>query len=119
MGFSGTTATGKYSKGDSTIEVSIIDSGAAGALMSMASAFGVEATTENANGFEKTHVVDGRMVMESLDRSVNSAKYGVVAGQRVVINAEGMGVSFDEVKAAVGAVGVEKVEALAKAAPKG
>lgn len=119
MGFSGTAATGKYSKGDSTIEISIIDSGAAGALMSMASAFGVEATTENANGFEKTHVVDGRMVMESLDRSVNSAKYGVVAGQRVVINAEGMGVSFDEVKAAVAAVGVEKVEALAKAAPQG
>ena len=87
--------------------------------MSRASAFGVEATTENANGFEKTHVVDGRMVMESLDRSNNSAKYGVVVGQRVVLNAEGVTVSFDDVKAAVNAVGVGKVEALAKAAPQG
>ena len=119
MGFSGTTATGKYARGDSSIEVSLIDSGAAGALMSMASAFGVEATTENANGFEKTHVVDGRMVMESLDRSNNSAKDGVVVGQRVVLNAEGVNVSFDDVKAAVNAVGVGKVEALAKAAPQG
>lgn len=119
MGFSGSSATGKYARGDSTIEISVIDSGAAGALMGMASAFGVESTTENANGFEKTHVVDGRMVMEELDRANNTAKYGVVAGQRVVINAEGSKVSFDDVKAAVNAVGVDRAESLAKAAGQG
>lgn len=119
MGFSGTTATGKYSRGDSSIEISVIDSGAAGALMGMASAFGVESTTENANGFEKTHVVDGRLVMEQLDKSAKTAQYGVVAGQRVVLNAEGSNVSFDDVKAAVDAIGVGKVEALAKAAAAG
>ncbi len=119
MGFSGSSATGKYARGESTIEVSVIDSGAAGALMGMASAFGVESTTENANGFEKTHVVDGRMVMEELDRANNTAKYGVVAGQRVVINAEGSKVSFDDVKAAVNAIGIDRVESLAKAAPQG
>jgi hypothetical protein len=119
MGFSGTTAEGKFTRGDSTIDVTVVDMGAAGAMMGMASSLGVEASREDANGYSKTGKVDGRMTVEEVDRTAKTASYSVVISDRIALTAEGQGVSADEVKAAVNAIGIARVEALAKASPQG
>jgi hypothetical protein len=111
------TATARYENGERSIELSVTDLGAAGAFASMAGAFGVQASREDANGYERTQTVNGRMVVEELDRAAGRAKYGVVAHQRVMIEAEGVNVGIDEVRNAVGAVGVECAEALAAQLP--
>lgn len=112
MGVANASAT--YRNGDKSIELSITDTSAMGALAGMAGAFGVQATTENSDGFEKTRVVDGRMTVEKLSKSSGTATYGVMIANRVMLQAEGNGTSFDDVRAAVNAVGVPRVEALAQ-----
>jgi hypothetical protein len=37
-------------------------------------------------GYEKIHRVDGRLVIEKLDRRSGAAEYGVVLGERFVVN---------------------------------
>lgn len=110
-------ATARYENGERSIELSVTDLGAAGAFASMAGAFGAQSTREDANGYERMQTVNGRMVVEELDRSAGRAKYGVVARQRVMIQADGVNVGVDEVRAAVNAVGVERAEALASQLP--
>lgn len=112
MNLAGASAT--YASGDKSIEISLTDTSAMGALAGMAGAFGVQATREDADGFERTHTVDGRMTLERFSRSGKSATYGVMLANRFMLQAEGSNVSFDEVKAAADAVGIARVEALAK-----
>jgi uncharacterized protein YlxW (UPF0749 family) len=53
------------------------------------------------------------MTIEELSRSANTAKFGVIAAQRIMITADGRNVSPDDVRAAVNAVGVARAEAIA------
>jgi len=111
-------ATAVYANGDRRIELSVTDMGAMAGLAGMAGAFGVQGTRETADGYERVHQVDGRMVVEELSRSAHRAKYGVVAAQRIIIAADGANVSEEDVRAAVNAVGVARVEALAAQGPR-
>jgi hypothetical protein len=114
-GMSGSSAEGTYSKGDAKLELSVADLGAAGALAGMASAFNVKSSTESNGKYEKIGKVDGRMTQESYDRATRHGEYSVLVGDRFMVNAKGDGVTMDELKAAVGAVGVARLEGLAKA----
>jgi hypothetical protein len=106
-------ATGIYENGDKRIELAVVDMGAMAGLAGMAGAFGVQGTRETADGYERVHTVDGRMTIEELSRSANTAKFGVIAAQRIMITADGRNVSPDDVRAAVNAVGVARAEAIA------
>jgi hypothetical protein len=119
LGYSGTNAEAKYTRGESTLTLSATDLGAAGALAAMAGALGVQASEETATTYSKTGTVNGRLTQEEADKDAKTATFMVIAGKRVVLQAEGSNVTIDEVKAAVNAVGVDRVEALAKAAQDG
>jgi hypothetical protein len=114
-GMSGSSAEGVYAKGDAQLRLSVADLGAAGALAGMASAFNVKSSTESDGKYEKIGKVDGRMTQESYDRATRHGEYSVLVGDRFMVNAQGDGVTMDELKAAVGAVGVARLEGLAKA----
>jgi hypothetical protein len=118
-GYSGATADAAYTRGDSSVQLSVVDMGAAGALAAMAQAFGVETTKENANGYEKAGTVDGRFTTEEVDRQAKTAQYMVIVGKRFVVQAEGTNVTIDDVKGAVNAIGLPRVEQLASAAAPG
>jgi hypothetical protein len=113
-GMQGSGAEGTYAKGDARIHLEVTDLGAAGALAGMAGAFNVKSTKETATGYEKVGRVDGRMTQESYDTASRHGEYGVMVGDRFMVQATGDGVSMDELKAAVGAVGVSRLEAMAK-----
>jgi hypothetical protein len=114
-GIQGSEAEARYTKGEARLRLQVTDLGAAGALAGMASAFNVKSSKETATGYEKVGMVGGRMTQESYDRSAKSGEYSVLVGERFMVQASGDGVSMDELKAAVEAVGPARLESLAKA----
>jgi hypothetical protein len=61
----------------------------------------------------KTNTVDGRVITEEVDRSANIAKYAIVGKNGVMLSADGSGgATIDDVKAAVNAIGIDKLETL-------
>lgn len=113
-GIEGAEAEARYSKGDANLRIQIVDMGGAGALAGMAGAFNVKKSKESATGYEKMGVVNGRMTTESYDRTAKRGEYGVLVGERFMVQARGDNVSMDELKAAVEAVGLSRLEAAAK-----
>jgi len=114
-GMSGSQAEGAYAKGDTTFRLAIIDLGSAGALAGMAGAFNVQSSSEGDGRYEKIGKVDGRMTQESYDEASKHGEYSVLVGDRFMVAAKGDGVSMNELKAAASAVGLARLEALAKA----
>ncbi|MBW8814388.1 MAG: YIP1 family protein [Caulobacterales bacterium] len=114
-GVQGSSADGSYAKGDARIRLEVTDMGAMGALAGMAGAFNVKSTKESATGYEKVGKVDGRLTQESYDSASHHGEYGVMVADRFMVQATGDGVSMDELKAAVGAIPVSRLEGFAKA----
>ncbi len=112
-GLSGSSVEGVYSKGDAQITLTVSDVASAGALAALGGAFGVQTSRETDTGYEKTHMVDGRMVHEEWDKSSRSGKYGVMVANRFMVEAEGSGADMADLKAAVDAVGPDRLAGLA------
>ena len=115
-GIEGSQAEADYAKGDATLKLKVTDIGQAGALASLAGAVNAKSSKETATGYEKMGVVNGRMTQETYDRQAKSGDYSVLVGERFMVEASGTGVTMDELKAAVNAVGLPRLEAAAKAA---
>jgi hypothetical protein len=113
-GFDFGNAKAVYAKGDARITLSVTDMGAMGALATLGSAFGANASEETATSYSKLGQVGGRMTMEEFNRETKAGKFAVIVGDRVMIEAEGTGPSIDQLKAAVAAVDLGQAEALAK-----
>jgi hypothetical protein len=113
-GFSFGTAKATYTKGDAHITLSLMDMGAVGALATLGSVFGANATEETATSYSKMGEVNGRMTMEKFDNETKDGTFGVVVSDRVMVEAEGNGTSMADLKSAVGAIDLGSVEALAK-----
>jgi Yip1 domain len=103
-------AEGVYQNGGARITLTVMDMGAMGAFAAMAGAANVQQNSQNADGYSRTNTVDGRVVTEEVSQSGGSASYAVI-GHGVSVSAEGNGgVTVDQVRAAVQAVGVERLE---------
>jgi hypothetical protein len=113
-GIEGSQAEAQYIRGESNLKLQVTDIGQAGALASIAGAVNMKSSKETATGYEKTGVVDGRMTQESYDRQAKSGEYSVLVGERFMVEASGNGVTMDELKAAVEAVGISRLEAAAR-----
>lgn len=113
-GISGSNAEAYYSKGDARMNLAITDLGGAGALAGIAGALNVNASNESGGRYEKVGTVNGRMTSEIFDRNNGHGEYSVLVGQRLIVKAEGEGVSMNDLKAAVAAVDPGRLEALAK-----
>ncbi len=113
-GFQASSAEGTYAKGGDQLDLSVTDMAAAGGIAGLAGAFNVNSSKETATGYEKVGNVSGRMTTEEYDRSARSGKYSVIVASRFVVEAHGSNLSMDDLKAAVGAIGLDKLESLAK-----
>lgn len=113
-GMGASTAKGVYQRGDATLNLSVVDMGAMGALGGMAGAFNVQSSHEENGRYEKIGKVGGRMTTESYDRNSKHGEYSVMVGDRFMVHAEGDGVGMDDLKAAVSAVDPGRLESLAK-----
>jgi hypothetical protein len=113
-GFNGSGATAQYHKGDMRMTLSVSDLGNASGFAALAGALGVESNQETASGYEKIGKVGGRMTTEEWNRDTRSGKYGVLVANRFMVQADGASNDIEDLKAAVDAVGPDKLERLAK-----
>lgn len=105
-----TQAEGVYQNGDASLTVTIVHMGAMGAMAGMAAGANVQQNRQDADGYASTRTVDGRIYSEEVSNSAGSANYTVI-GRGVSVAAQGSGgVTIEQARAAVEAVGVERLE---------
>ncbi len=103
-------AEGVYENGGARLDVTVMHMGAMGAMATLATAANVQENRQDADGYSRTRTVDGRVYNEEVSNSGGSASYGVI-GRGVTITAEGRGgVTIDQARAVVEAIGVERLE---------
>jgi hypothetical protein len=93
-------------------DVQITDTGSAKGLIALAGWAGIEGENETATGYDKTYHENGRLVHEQWDRSSSRGEYGVVLGDRFAVKIEGQADSIDDLKAALGDLDLDALEAL-------
>ncbi|WP_125968461.1 Yip1 family protein [Sphingomonas koreensis] len=111
-GMGGSQAEARYEANGQSVRLKVADLAAAGAFAAMASAFKVETSREDDQGYEKSGLIDGRYTMEKWNKS-GSGSYGVLLKDRFLVEAEGNVPDIGTLKALVGAVDAGKLEALA------
>lgn len=114
-GINGSNAEGAYKKGEASFRLTITDMGAMGAMAGMAGALNVQSSTESDGRYEKVGKINGRMTTESFDRNTGRGSYGMMVGDRFMVQAEGDGVTIGDLKEAVGSVNPQRLEQMAKA----
>jgi uncharacterized membrane protein len=103
------SAEGEYRNGDAQIQLSIVHLGAMGALAGMAASANVQQSSQDEGGYSRMQTIDGRMVIEEV-RTGGVANYSVT-GSGFAVSGEGSGgATIDQVRAAVQAVGIERLE---------
>jgi len=103
-------AEGVYSNGDAELRVTVVQTGAMGALAGMAAGMNAQENRQDADGYARTQTIDGRIYNEEVSNSGRSASYGVI-GRGVAVTAEGTnGVTLDQARAAVETIGVQRLE---------
>jgi hypothetical protein len=103
-----------YASGDNVITLSVSDMGVAGALASLTGAIGLKTTEQTNDTYRKLATIDGRMTMEEFDQKARIGAFGTMIADRIMVKAEGHGVSVEQLKSAVRAVDAARLEALAK-----
>lgn len=111
-GMGGSHANARYEAGDRNFELSVTDMAAAGAIAAMGAAMNVQSNRQTEDGYERTNTVDGRLVTEKWSKNGNG-EFGMLVKNRFMVQAEGKVASIDELKSAVAAVGIGKLEAMA------
>jgi len=113
MGIQVTEAQANYGDGnDHSLELDVSDTGSMKGMMAMASALAPQSETQTDHGYEKTYTEHGRMVQERWDSASKEGEYSVVVGQRFTVKATGHADSIDQLKQAVAAVDLSKLESL-------
>ena len=108
------SVSGVYASGDNTITLSVSDMGVAGALAALTGAVGLSRTERTNDTYRKLTTVNGRMTMEEFDAKAKSGSFATMIADRLMVKAEGRGVSVEQLKSAVHAVDAQRLEALAK-----
>ena len=113
MGPVGSAADGTYTSGNMSYHLKVTDMAAVGALAGLGAAYGGQDAKEDADGYEKTSTVDGRLQTEAWHKSSSSGKFGVIVANRFSIDAEGSAASIDDLKAAVATIDQSRLSSLA------
>jgi hypothetical protein len=112
-GLGASDAEATYQSGDAHITLKVTDLAAIGGLTAFAGALNVQSDKETATGYDKTQTINGQIVHEQYDNQSKSGEYTVVVGNRFSIEADGSNVPIETLKAAVAAVGPDRLAALA------
>jgi len=94
------------------VNLEISDTGGVSGLVAFATWTGMEGEREDDRASEKTVKVDGRLVHERISKNGGSNEFGIVVGDRFVINASASGVSVDDLKSAVSSLDLAKLESM-------
>jgi hypothetical protein len=82
-------------------------------LAGLGAAMGVSQSKEDADGYERTGVVNGQMQSEKWNNADHSGSFGRAIANRFMVEAEGDADSIDQLKAAVATIDAGKLAGLA------
>ena len=109
----GSQAEALYAKADTRVRLKITDIAAAGAIAGLGAALNVESNRQSADGYEKTETIDGRITSEKWSQGARRGSYSVMVSNRFLVEAEGEATTIETLKAGVGAIAIDRLEALA------
>lgn len=112
IGALGSSGEATYKDGDNRFELTVTAIPLAGAIAGMAGAFGVNQSSEDEDGYERTNTVDGQLQTEQWNRSTKRGKFGKVVAGQFMVEANGSAESIDQLKAAVNGVDEGKLKSL-------
>lgn len=115
-GMNTASARASYTRGEGQFDLSVTDLGGAAAFAQLGSAFNVNHSEQTGGKYERVGNVGGRLTSERYDAADRSGAYSVVVAERFMVEAEGHNVAMTDLKAAVSAVGFNRLEAMARAA---
>lgn len=113
-GFGGSNVRAQYGAGGRTITLSVTDLGAAGALSALGSALGIKGSQQNGSSYTRMDQAGGRTIIETYDGAAKSGDVSVILANRFLVNAQGTGVALEDLRGAVNAADLPRLEALAK-----
>jgi len=90
----------------------ITDSGGATGLLGMASWAALQGERENDQMSERTERVGGRLVHQRMSKTGGTHEYNVVIADRFIVSAKANGIEFGALRNAVGALDLQKLEAM-------
>jgi hypothetical protein len=112
LGISVTHAEADYGSGDKSVHLEISDTGGVSGLTALAGWAGTEMEQQDANGSEKVTKVNGRLVHEKVTKDGSDNEYGLVIGDRFIVNATGDGVDIGALRSAVSGLDLGKLEGM-------
>ncbi len=110
----------RYGEGNGArLRVKITDAGSMSGFAGLASAGWamIEIDRESDSGYEKTSTVDGRKMHEKWNSRDKRGEVDMIVGGRFIIEIRGNGIEMKELKQAIAAIDLKKLEALKNAAP--
>ncbi|MDR2244372.1 MAG: YIP1 family protein [Burkholderiales bacterium] len=113
MGLQMSTAKASYSDGnDRSLRLEITDTGSMKGVMGLAGWAAMQSEKETDRGYDKTYKQGGRFVREEWDNQSKRGKYGIVLGNRFLVEVSGKADSMNELKAVVASLHLAGLEAL-------
>jgi hypothetical protein len=97
---------------DKRVTLEISDTGGASGLVGLASWANVQGEKEDESGSERTQKIGGRLVHEKMSKGGGSNEFSIVLGERFVVSASGVGVATSDLKTAVSALDLGKLESM-------
>ncbi len=112
FGISVSQAEADYGSGEKTVHLEISDTGGMSGLAALAGWAGAEREQQDAYGSEKTTRVNGRLVHEKVTKDGSDNEYGLVVGDRFIVNATGDGVDIGALRSAVSGLDLSTLESM-------
>ncbi|MCB2074156.1 MAG: YIP1 family protein [Novosphingobium sp.] len=112
MGQMGSGVEGEYKAGEQEFDLRINDMAGISGLAHLGAAMGVEQSEEDADGYERIGVVDGKWRTEKWDRRYGSGKYGIMIADRFQVEASGRVAGIEVLKGAVAEIDEDDLEDL-------
>jgi hypothetical protein len=120
MGIKVSNAEARYGAGGAAnITLKIMDPGSMSGFAGMAGAAWamVDVDRESSSGYEKTSTTAGRKTYEKWEKEGKRGEVNMIVAERFIIEISGEGVDMKQLKQAVAALDIKKLEGLKSAAP--
>jgi hypothetical protein len=114
MGMQMSQTRASYSDaGGQALELKTIESGGVAVLIGVAAWANIEEETQTATGYERTRRENGRLVHEVWDSSSGHGEYGVIVGNRFLVQASGNVTNIAVLRNAVASIDLAGLQSLA------
>jgi hypothetical protein len=98
--------------GNKRATLAVSDTGGVSGLVGLASWAGMQGEKEDDNATERTEKVNGRLVHEKVSKVGGSNEFGIVLGDRFIVDATGDGIDINTLKSAVNSLDLAKLESM-------